>query len=168
MSFAGPLAAAVRDGRKTQTRRPVKPQPARVEAGVPRDARGEVMACPLATVRGGLWVREPVVRTPDGFAYAADGATGCNSSGFMPKIACRTWLRVTAVTCQRLTAITPADALAEGCPDGGGGRDPVGWFRRTWGRFYDGPLGWEADPWVWVVHFERWGVGDQAQPGGWR
>ena len=95
----------------------------------------------------------------------------------MPKWAARIWLRVTDVRVERLQEITEMDAKAEGFED----TEVVG--HSTAGRpfgdgFTMGPLtewtsasgnfarlwealnakrgyGWDANPWVWVVSFER-------------
>ena len=32
--------------------------------------------------------------------------------------------------------------------------DPIGWFADVWDQFYRGRgIGWEANPWAWVVEF---------------
>ena len=153
MSFSADLAEAVRAGRKTATRRPMRPQPAAVEGGVPMGRDGRPMWCPIARPRGTLWLREPWRRDGDVFAYAADGARGCNAASFMPRAACRTILRVTAVGCARLQLVTPAQARAEGAP--AGHTDPVAWFAAAWDAFYgSGDYAWRLDPWVWAVTFE--------------
>ena len=100
----------------------------------------------------------------------------------MPKEAARLFLRVTSVRVERLQGITEvgaADEGAEGTPCGDcGERDygsryefcttcaNTGWvkspkeeFKGIWDstiRSADLPAyGWEANPWVWVIEFER-------------
>lgn len=95
----------------------------------------------------------------------------------MPKEAARIFLRVTDIRAERLQSIDEDGAIAEGCvpvvcPDcyGCGGRCPscngtgaiepaMLDFVDTWNstlKKKDLPLyGWEADPWVWVIEFER-------------
>ena len=158
MSFGAALAESIRAGRKTQTRRPMRPQPWAVTAGElggPIDADGQRIDCPLATEGGGLYVREPAKRKGDGggFVYAADGASGCLAASYTPRESARTFLRVTAVRCQRLHAITPDEARAEGMPDLLHD-EPTLWFASVWDRFYSGELAWDANPWIWAITFE--------------
>lgn len=70
----------------------------------------------------------------------------------MPKEAARLFLRVTAVWVERLREITCEQAYKEGCTN------PIR-FDELWNTTIkpaDLPLyGWEANPWVWVIEFER-------------
>ncbi len=70
----------------------------------------------------------------------------------MPQEAARIFLRVTDVRVERLHDITWADALKEGC------ERPMH-FDELWNstiKKVDRALyGWEADPWVWVIEFDR-------------
>ena len=70
----------------------------------------------------------------------------------MPKEAARIFLRVTGVRVERLRDITVEQALKEGCVN------PVR-FDELWNttvKKSDLELyGWEANPWVWVIEFER-------------
>jgi hypothetical protein len=76
---------------------------------------------------------------------------------FMPRWASRLMPRVTDVTVERVQDITLADAIMEGCPDSElDGLSPLDWFETLWDsinakRGYD----WDANPYVWVVEFER-------------
>lgn len=81
---------------------------------------------------------------------------------FLPKCACRIWLEVINVKCERLQDITESDAKAEGVTalkmgDGGfvksNGSDYQGAFRRLW-KNINGEESWNANPWVWVVSFK--------------
>lgn len=75
---------------------------------------------------------------------------------FMPKEAARIWLKVTDVRVERLQDMTDDDAEAEGCFD---------YTSTALGFFYvwDPTIkksdidryGWDANPWVWVIEFER-------------
>lgn len=75
---------------------------------------------------------------------------------FMPKVAARIWLKVTDVRVERLQDMTDDDAEAEGCFD----------YTSTALGFFDvwdstikksnlNCYGWNANPWVWVIKFER-------------
>jgi len=205
--FNGEMVRALLDGRKTQTRRPVKPQPdtfygrplpvsasMRVRSdgfwvycvtdadGGGRES-GPVGKCPLGAPGDLLYVRETwapcdyhadgVVRDePTCVRYRADDAAyrhegdavrldttgwgpcgGWRPSIHMPKWAARIWLRVTDARVERIDSISMADVNAEGfeaC------EEFEGCFRQTWDAIY-GPqgFGWDANPWVWAVTFER-------------
>ena len=84
----------------------------------------------------------------------------------MPKEAARLFLRVTDVQVERLQDITSGQIDAEGCKEWAysaktGELLPSGpsFFRIKWDRTIkpaDLPLyGWDANPWVWVIEFER-------------
>lgn len=82
---------------------------------------------------------------------------------FMPRAASRILLEITGVRIERLQAIGPADAIAEGIlrigdafelPGRGMTDDPVLAYRAVWERI-NGPGSWDANPWVAVVTFRR-------------
>lgn len=77
----------------------------------------------------------------------------------MPKQAARIFLRVTGVRPERLREMVLGDVLMEGITE-------TETYEGTWDRWHetwdstlkpsDRPVyGWEANPWVWVVGFER-------------
>lgn len=85
---------------------------------------------------------------------------------FMPRWASRLMLDVTRVRVERLKDISHEDAVAEGCyriepceayPHGNA------WGRAGYAALWQeingktGPKSWDANPWVWVVEFERRG-----------
>lgn len=90
----------------------------------------------------------------------------------MPKEACRLWLKVNAVRVERLQDISEDDAKAEGIARAmqplfqemrymdyltnelHGWRNPSSSFQSLW-QSINGPESWEANPWVWVIEFER-------------
>lgn len=162
MLFGGPMVLSILNGRKTQTRRLIKPQPRLVGDGVPyggtkMEGFGE---CPYKA-GDRLWVKETfsidesdlngVKRTFVNFS--ADKSTIMKVEGspdikapfdkpkkwkpsiFMPRWASQITLEVTEVRCEQLQAITERDAIAEGV-------EPVlhiytGGSRREW-RDYSG------------------------------
>lgn len=79
----------------------------------------------------------------------------------MPKEAARIWLKVTDVRVERLQEITEEQAQAEGCNSGMlTGPCSARWqFEELWNSTIKKSdldrYGWEANPWVWVVEFER-------------
>lgn len=87
---------------------------------------------------------------------------------FMPRRLSRLTLLVTDVRVQRLQDISEADARAEGIDfdpgEGGtfhvaglagcGSDSAVDAYRKLW-EAINGPGSWAANPWVWVVQFER-------------
>lgn len=101
---------------------------------------------------------------PDGKDYQWEGKW--RPSIHMPKEAARIFLRVTDVRVERLQDITSGQIDAEGCKEWAysantGELLPSGplFFRIKWDRTIkpaDLPFyGWEANPWVWVIEFER-------------
>ena len=103
---------------------------------------------------------------------------GWNTPYSMPKEAARIWLKVTDVRVERLQGITEEQACAEGTnhwdeacyenngwhptlgdPDSGGDCDIIVGFHKLWDstikKSEQDLYGWEANPWVWVIEFER-------------
>ena len=93
-----------------------------------------------------------------------------NPSIHMPKEAARIFLRVTNVRAERLREITFGGVVDEGTPKPtdidwlnvdfkSESPPPFCWFARLWdGTINPADLaiyGWKANPWVWVVEFER-------------
>lgn len=115
-----------------------------------------------------LWVREtwnclpipePLRGTSKTYWYKADGAAPedkWRSPYHMPKEAARIFLRVTAVRAERLQELTTKDAEMEGIDP----REPMFTkFVELWDSTIKpkerATCGWEANPWVWVIEFER-------------
>ena len=132
--FSAPMVNALLEGRKTQTRRVLNPQPAHDVAyvtlangrWVASDAfgHGYLVNVPYA-VGDRLWVKEPIdkVSEPGDVFYRADyeaeyggsaKGLGWRSARYMPRWASRLTLTVTDVRVQRLHDISEADAVAEG------------------------------------------------------
>lgn len=81
----------------------------------------------------------------------------------MPKAIARIFLRVTDVRTERLQNITEDGAEKEGCgirfKTGGWERNPLNQFCVVWNSTIKKSdidrYGWSANPWVWVIEFER-------------
>ena len=77
----------------------------------------------------------------------------------MPREAARIFLRVTGVRVERLRDMVLGDVLMEGITE-------ADTYESTWDRWHQtwnstikpkdlGSYGWEANPWVWVISFDR-------------
>ena len=141
--FSAEMVRAILEGRKTQTRRAIKPVPSFNGGGACHDADALQQdyvepywvfpkICKYGKPGDTLWVREawrawsqyddwPPSRLPPGVdvQYIADAsapwASRCRSPRFMPRWASRITLRITDVRVERLQDISVADAKAEGC-----------------------------------------------------
>ena len=139
--------------------------------------------CPYGSPGDLLWVRETHWISNSGerdenghplTAYRADsempswmwGGERWRPSIHMPRWASRLTLRVTDVRVERVQDITEDDIRAEGLDGshqmtdghgiGMGYFDGRAWFRETWDVINaKRGHGWDANPWVWVVSFER-------------
>lgn len=84
---------------------------------------------------------------------------------FMPKETARIWLKVTGVRVERLQEITAESALTEGADkyihaNGTLNEDQtitsfIGIWNSTIKKSDIDRYGWNANPWVWVIEFER-------------
>ncbi|TCK39684.1 hypothetical protein B0G84_5024 [Paraburkholderia sp. BL8N3] len=136
--------------------------------------------CPYGEPGDRLWVREtfahmyrgnaaPEMRRDDDVVYCADGFTpdeyvygSWKPSIHMPRWASRITLEVTRVRVERLQDISDADAEAEGIdflrrvPDADETLAPRQLFMCLWDSINESRgLGWNANPWVWVVEFKK-------------
>jgi hypothetical protein len=181
--FTGPMVRAILEERKTMTRRVIKPQPNEIANGTPwlnGMQRDRMIHCRYGKPGDGLWVKEtwnwcysavkdekgkgPIGRK-DLLVYAADGTPEVldwkwRPSIFMPRWASRILLEVTAVRVERLQDITEADAGAEGaetawCLVTGKPQYREGFYELWDSINKDRGLGWDSNPWVWVVSFKK-------------
>lgn len=195
--FNTEMVKAILEGRKTQTRRVVKPQPTqKIDNKEVWLNSGKSLDKPPCKVGDTLWVRETwcqlwkldgndqIIEGTEKYYYRADGYNPTPFSHFpdengfsekdyptwhpsihMPRKAARIFLKVTNVRCERLQDITKDGAKAEGCIDfndkiGNGKFEDVCEFDLTardafielWDNIYNN---WDANPWVWVIEFER-------------
>ncbi len=143
--FSGPMVRALLDGRKTQTRRIVKPQPDHFHRDIigkpqpwntedwnrvlPQHGEKEI-ACPYGCVGDRLWVRETwsswlgaeEAGSPLCVRYKADGESlplgqRWKPSIHMLRLLSRLTLEITDVRVERLDSISEAGAIAEGPPE---------------------------------------------------
>lgn len=115
-----------------------------------------------------LYVRETWKKAPNGYYYYEDwqrddiaDITKWKPSIHMPKEAARIWLKVMNVRVERLQEITEVQAQAEGCNSGllTGACTARGQFEDLWNSTVKKSdidrYGWDANPYVWVISFER-------------
>jgi hypothetical protein len=142
--MSAPMVRALLEGRKTQTRRVLKPHPEWVKDGVMfwknKAAMIHMHACPYGQLGDRLWVRETgwerPERTPkmmregadtwEAYYYDADGWSAQDHADFkawgfkrrpsihMPRWASRILLELTDIRVERLQDISEEDAKAEG------------------------------------------------------
>lgn len=143
--FNTEMVRAILDGRKTCTRRVIKPQPDEKHTyplgfvtdstekkemgcfGFGIDEYGGSIQYAKPPYQPGdiLYVRETWKKAPNGYYYYEDwqrddiaDVTKWKPSIHMPKEAARIWLKVTDVKVERLQEITEVQAQAEGCNSG--------------------------------------------------
>lgn len=166
--FNTEMVRAILDGRKSCTRRVVKPQPtARYGAQCikPPYQPGDI-----------LYVRETWKKAPNGYYYYEDWQRGdiaditkWKPSIHMPKEAARIWLKVTNVRVERLQEITVDGCHREGInietsavTDGETLNRKHDFSLEKFETLWDSTVkksdidryGWDANPWVWVIEFE--------------
>lgn len=166
--FSGEMVRAILDGRKTQTRRVIKPQ------GEPYTIEDvDVLKCPYGIPGDRLWVRETFADLRGmGFghkwAYRADTPEGSESdririgygvrwkpSIHMPRWASRITLEITDIRVERVQDITYIDAKAEGVEYEKGYTDPREAFATLWNSINaKRDYGWAMNPWVWIIEFK--------------
>lgn len=189
--FNTEMVRAILDGRKTVTRRVVKPQPESRPTPMKKDSCWPGCFAIQGTAKvirppyqpgDTLWVRETWAKSMAGtFMYQADDKAimveRWRPSIHMPREAARLFLRVTGVRVERLKDIDGHGILKEGI-DNGKSNPAMGtrWenmqsmaFAELWNstlKSADLPLyGWAANPSVWVIEFERISK-DEALGGG--
>jgi hypothetical protein len=200
--FNTEMVRAILDGRKTCTRRIVKPQqfigmlPDKCKNGAPEEFLKEkkpmfkpycdmtdielIKTAYKAPYQPGdiLYVRETWCGLPVNEAghfrghpiyyYRADGDLrpegwrgAWHPSIHMPKEAARIWLKVTDVRVERLQEMWASDASKEGLQFNKPttADEMLQAFAELWNSTIKksdlGSYGWDANPWVWVIEFER-------------
>lgn len=181
--FSTEMVQAILAGRKTQTRRPVKPPYSEypcVSKHITscefdfyvKDGIGQFTACPYGKPGDQLWVKETFAfgMTLNGwkYTYKADGPPPYQApyglqwkpSIFLPKNASRITLEIIDIRVERLLGISEEDAKAEGVKPGRVlGLGAIGketyreGFISKWGDIHGDKYG--LNPWVWVIEFKR-------------
>lgn len=170
--FSTEMVRAILEGRKSVTRRPVKPWPSANMNTLYRKDGTDLWRTPgencwlefrAPCVPGDvLWVREtwaawsPTYGAVPRLIYKADGDAPAGvewrPSIHMPREAARIFLQVKEVRVERLQDCGNAQAKDEGCTC-------CSQFVRVWNNTIKPAdcdrYGWEANPWVWVIEFER-------------
>src|SRR5690606_13214326 len=105
--------------------------------------------------------KHPTIRKRGGMEVM-DERCGWRPSIFMPKWACRLWLRVDDERVERLQEITSAGAIAEGVGPFANSetidcdtKDPREVFAGLWDTINGAKAPWTSNPFVWVVTFSR-------------
>jgi hypothetical protein len=183
--FSTEMVKAILAGRKTMTRRVVKPQPpeglriACIEEdgthykewlyaennGDPVDS---IIYCPYGQAGDRLWVRERIQNCMGNVAYVSDAHIDGTAdwvwqrdslpSIHMPKGLSRITLEITNIRVERLQEITHKDALAEGVEYDVSKSDgwPLSRFQHPWNSINaKRGYSWESNPWVWVIEFKE-------------
>lgn len=172
------MVRAILDGRKSCTRRIIKPQPqghfevSEEEPLYIYDTDGKQGKITPPYQPGDiLYVRETWSEWTDGYLYKAwnspfpqageSPVMKWHPSIHMPKEAARIWLKVTDVTVERLQEIPGEDLIKEGIDlfQSNYVRVAFDEFTNIWNSTIKKSdlncYGWDANPWVWVIEFER-------------
>ena len=210
--FNTEMGRAILDGRKSCTRRLVKPQPDEKHTyplgfvndsteikdigsfGFGMSEYGGLIQYAKPPYQPGdtLYVRETWKKAPNGYYYYEDwqrddiaDVTKWHPSIHMPKEAARIWLKVTDIRVERLQEIDEDGVWDEGfkfkppcltrvsadghtCDLDGPCMSSIKYCDMTMGELFGRELwnstikksdldryGWDANPWVWVIEFER-------------
>lgn len=190
--FNTEMVRAILDGRKTCTRRLIKPQPDKKHIyplGFVTDSteKKEVGCFGFAANEYGgsiqyvkppyryapgdiLYVREIWKKAPNGYYYYEDwqrndiaDVTKWKPSIHMPKEAARIWLKVADVRVERSQEITIDGIRNEGISSMAVHAGDMEIALKEWKNLWNSTIkknrpdsyGWDANPWVWVIEFER-------------
>lgn len=174
------MVRAILDGRKSCTRRIIKPQPqgyfeVSKEPLYIYDTDGKQGKITPPYQPGDiLYVRETWKQAPNGYYYYEDwqrndiaDVTKWKPSIHMPKEAARIWLKVTDVRVERLQDITGLSVQKEGIEvdpkECASKFDFISELFLLFQRLWDSTIkksdldryGWDANPYVFVIEFER-------------
>ena len=177
--FNAEMVRAILDGLKTQTRRIIKGLPLYEPYFEEDEGRGFMMDSEdgqfyalenFSRVQPGdvLYVRETWAKVPGVPPYIYKATFGAGErkwrpSIHMPKEAARIFLKVKDVRAERLQSITMDEIRAEGLTSAAvhAGDEEIAF--KEWELLWNSTIregdiqryGWAANPWVWVIEFER-------------
>ena len=180
--FSPDMVRTILDGRKTQTRRVVKPQPVLTTTDssiISKKLKSQHIKYSYGQVGDRLWVRETwasnginIIGNKEDVIYKSDYGDipppkidlgngleitqNWKPSIFMPKLASRITLEITRIRIERLMDITIRDLISEGCSFMSNTRLTMEYFKKLW-NVINAKYGyeWEKNPWVWVIEFKQ-------------
>jgi len=178
------MVKAILEGRKTQTRRVIKPQPEGADYWTPYDDTNDshrlsfcpnriegipsYIVCPYGQLGDWLYVREAFAKDipgcPNGIAYKAnhldprgDGPANpirWRPATCMPRWASRLSLEIVGVRVERVQDISHEDVCREGGPFGNSATSNED-FSILWDSINaKRGYSWASNPWVWVMEFK--------------
>lgn len=166
INFRARMVRAILDGRKTQERRIVKPQPHQSEY------EPDIISWPAVIKKrtvtpGGIVIPKGqpyfAISTIEEFAKGCPYGQPGDRLWVMPRWASRILLEIVSVRVERVQDISEEDAASEGAPcelgrlEGailGAQASYRKGFIRLW-ESINGEGSWIENPWVWVIEFKR-------------
>ncbi|MBQ0339643.1 ASCH domain-containing protein [Providencia rettgeri] len=158
IKFNDAMLAAVIDGRKTQTRRPIEPQPKVTEKEL-RKLSAWQEGYSLSEQVCAAW-RHGFVDVDCPYGEAGDIINIADRDGNI-----KGRIEITDVWLQQIQEISQQDAMKEGAPPSHPSIDIVSrehgfsdfsrsWFAQIWMDIY-GEDDWNNNPWAWVITFKK-------------
>ena len=145
ISFNAEMVRAILDGRKTQTRRVIKPQPEKRDNLNWTDT-GEGSFCVGDHERAAKCKDDYVIKCP--YGIPGDRLIFRDEEDFL-----EINLEVVSVRVERVQDITPEDCRMEGIE--AQGNYYIAKFANLWDSINEKKgFGWNMNPWVWVVEFK--------------
>jgi len=181
--FKPDMIEAIIEGKKTQTRRVIKPQPTGMESLILLDkgingfayldspsGRKRIMLKPRYQVGETVYIKEGIHRfnieyasydldfTPVMFLLSANRfhwrwERDKLSPMFLPHEAARHFITITDVRAERVKEICYTDCANEGFGNHSALILAKGEFIKTWDSINKLPYDWQSNPWVWVYEF---------------
>ena len=168
INFNTEMMSAILEGRKTQTRRPVKPKIVELIEFM-GGSNEENSSFDFVELRHGEWKSDDgTVWGPEWLVYC----TECPEEGVVPVGSLygaigdqllatdgerNTTIEIAGFRVERLQDISEQDAWAEGYEgyddDVTGGKNGYSEFSELWASIY-GNESWQSNPWVWVIEFK--------------